>query len=117
MSGVLAKRPAAAERAAGATPDELRRLVIPHLATRDVEASPPSAKRVVAVESDLLKERAGLKALAFDSVWRADDRTRTAADVLHHPRPDRCIVVRELQLGDRRTAARCRPPHSPPNRW
>lgn len=66
IAGALAKRLRMALQAAGSTQQsDLRRLFLPLLATWDEEATPPAAKRLVALEADLLADdRARLKPLA-----------------------------------------------------
>jgi hypothetical protein len=80
MEGVLSKRLAGVQRAAGSSPAELRRLFIPHLATWDEDANPPAAKRLVAEEQQLLSgERATLRSLA-DALVEARLLTRSGTE-------------------------------------
>ena len=64
MSDVLRKRLATAQRSTGASPEQLRGLMVPHLATWDEEVSPPVVKRLVSNEASLLADAGvGLKPL------------------------------------------------------
>ncbi len=77
INGVLSKRLNAAQGAAGTADNDLRRLIIPHLATWDEEARPPAAKRLVAEEEALFKvERSDLKPFA-DALVEARLLTRS----------------------------------------
>lgn len=65
MGGALSRRLKAAQKRAGMDEAAVRKLFVPHLATWDADATPPSAKRIVAYETDLLtNERRGLRPLA-----------------------------------------------------
>ena len=80
MGGILSKRLAAAERSAGSSPSDLRRLFIPNLTTWDEETNPPAAKRLVAEESRLLwGDRASLRSLA-DALVEARLLTRSGTE-------------------------------------
>jgi hypothetical protein len=80
IEGVLRKRLAVAQRAAGGADDDLKRLVIPHLATWDEEANPPAAKRLITDEGQLLSgNRADLKPLA-DALVEARLLTRAGGE-------------------------------------
>lgn len=80
IDGVLRKRLAAAQREARASDADLRRLIIPNLATWDEEANPPAAKRLVIDEAQLLVgQRADLQPLA-DALVEARLLTRAGGD-------------------------------------
>ena len=55
-----------------------------------------TARHGVALEEDL----------AADAVGRAHQRARPTPDVVDHPRADRLVVLRQLELGDRRLFVR-----------
>ena len=80
MEGILGKRLAGVQRAVGSSPEGLRRLLLPNLATWDEEAKPPAAKRLVAHETQLLGgARADLKPLA-DALVEARLLTRSGSE-------------------------------------
>lgn len=122
MEGILSKRLATAQGAAGTSSEKLRRLFIPHLATWDEEAKPPAAKRLVAEEGRLLSgERSDLKPLA-DALVEArlltrsgTERGQTTLEVAHEAllrlqplsdwlAEDREFLVWRDRLGKARTA-------------
>jgi formylglycine-generating enzyme required for sulfatase activity len=80
MEGILGKRLTAALRSVDSPPEALRRLILPSLATWDEEAKPPTAKRLVADEVQLIgDERGGLKPLA-DALVEARLLTRSGGE-------------------------------------